>query len=476
MTYLPLIIVLAVLAVPAAYLAGSLRRGRGAAENGLTPESVAFLRKLDKMILSNLSFDYLATQFADLLPSANRFLGGTLRTVDDDGRLRVLATTDRLAQADDPLSLHGLADSVLSPEQMQRSASQLTQAVNQRQAVAADDLAKLTPELEAGAAAKVQAHLGIKSLYAYPVIVEERVRGAITFYFDRSAAGVTPEEKEVMQSISDELAIAIENARLINQLGDMNRQLAEANTHLQEMDATKDEFISIASHQLRSPLTAVKGYLSMLQEGDYGKLSQPQRQVLTQLSLSTNELINLISDMLSVSRINAQKFELSRVPVKLEEIVATVVQELRPLAAKKNLDLRVELPDRPLGELRLDPMRIRQVIINFIDNGIKYTERGSVTVRLTETDGTLRFTVSDTGIGIPEDEQDKMFAKFYRAANARSVVAAGSGLGLFVAKRIIEDHGGQCLMESTEGTGSTFGFTMPLPALQPSRPGEPAAV
>ena len=455
-----LLVVLLLLGLPAAFLAGNRLR-RKVEPGALTAESLEFIRKLDKMILSNLSFTYLADQFANLLPSANRFAGGSLRTVDEQGSLSVVSVTGALADSKDPDSLHRLSGSSVTPEQMQRSSSLLTQAINQRKDFSTTELAQVTPELDADEATRVQKRLGINGIWVYPIIVEERIAGAITFYFRQPLSDVTDKEREIMRSITDELAIAIANAGLIAQLGDMNQKLAEANTHLQEMDATKDDFIAIASHQLRSPLTAVKGYLSMLEEGDYGDLSTDQRQVLTQLTLSTNELINLISDMLSVSRINAQRFELSRAPVALEEVIQNVVREFQPLAVRKGLTVEVHVPHPELGALRLDPLRIRQVIANLIDNAIKYTERGTVRVSLRREDNEVVFTVTDTGIGIPEDEKGNMFAKFYRAANARSIVVAGSGLGLYVVKRIVEDHGGHCIMDSREGKGSTFGFRIP---------------
>lgn len=439
------------------------RRGP-AADAPYALADMRMFRQVDKMILSNLSFEYVAQQIVDLIPAAHRILGVTLRTADErTGQLDVAAVSSNLNAPGDALGLHALVGSAIEPTAAQRSGSRTVQAVNQRQVEAGDSLSAFeAPTIKAATAGKIQAHLGIKAIVSYPVMVESQVVGALTFYFDRSTDSLSEHDHEIMQGITDEVGIAIENSRLTSQLEGINRQLAEANSHLKEVDALKDDFIAIASHQLRSPLTAIKGYLSMLNEGDFGKLQREQAAILGQLSHSTNEVINLINDMLSVSRINAQKFELAKTAIDLEELVHDVFLELGPLAQKKSLAFTLEAPAHPLGQLNLDPLRIRQVVINLIDNAIKYTDQGSVKVRLEQADGQIRFTVTDTGIGIPVDEHDQMFKKFYRASNARTVVVSGSGLGLYVAREIVEKHRGSMILESAQGKGSTVGFSIPF--------------
>lgn len=433
--------------------------------------NLSLLRKIDGMILSNLAFNYIAEEVVNVLPGRGSLLGGMLRVVDAKcGDLEVVAISKSLSGPKDVLSLARLQGTTVSPNQLSKMDELTAQALNERRITSGERLKQAAcPPLTPDEANQIQAHLDVKSLFVYPIVVENRLSGALTFYSSESQADVAQADEELMQSISDEVGIALANAHLTRQLDEINSKLEDANAHLQQMDAMKDEFISIASHQLRSPLTAIKGYLSMLLDSDFGEVPEKQKPVLGQLKQSTNEVINLINDMLSVSRINAQKFELTKAPVHLEEIVSDVANELKPLATERSLALKLELPTPPLGELNLDPLRMRQVLINFIDNAIKYTEHGTVTVSVRKEAGDVVLTVADTGIGIPEGELTQMFTKFYRAENARQMVTSGSGLGLFVAKRIIEEHHATPIIESVEGVGSTFGFRVPFAAVTVAR-------
>lgn len=460
-------------AVPASTLAPQQAQPPAPAESkpptplaDLTTANLRMLRRIDKMILSNLSFSYVAQEIVDLIPDTGSILGGTLRVADEKtGQLDVIAVTKDLADPARKETLKGLVGTSLSPQQVQKAAPRLADAINRRQVETGEELADFEgPTLSKAEAEQAQQELGIKSVAVYPIVVEEHLSGSLTFYFSRPLKAITQHDHEVMQGLADEVGIAIENSRLLLQLADMNQQLSEANAHLKEVDALKDDFIAVASHQLRSPLTAIRGYLSMLNEGDFGPVPKEQRTILAQLGHSSNEVINLINDMLSVSRLNAGKFELARSTVKLDELVREIYTELKPLADKKHLQFDVIVPEGSL-ELTVDPLRIRQVIINFIDNAIKYTVKGSVQVKVAKEADDVVFTVKDTGIGIPSEELDKMFKKFYRATNARAVEAQGSGLGLYVAREIIRKHHGDIILESEEGSGSTFGFRLPMAAV-----------
>ena len=460
------IFIIAVLLCLAAVAVGyALGRRQGVTSEAKAGLGVGVLRSIDKLILSSKSLPYLAQEVVNLMDTQDHLCGAALWTTDPRDQLRVLAVSKKL-QRPDGLGLQILTERALTAEEIARSQSLIVQSMNSRRSLEGTRLREVdSPPLLESDADRIQEALGIKGLLVFPVLVEDRVAGALTFYSSREPKQLDEDERMMMQSITEEVGVAFENARLTNQLEYMNQRLEQNNVHLQRIDATKDEFISVASHQLRSPLTAIKGYISMLLEGDYGKLVPHQVEVLKLLSRSTNEVINLLNDMLNVSRITAQKFELTRTAARLDEIVSDVAAELQPLADEKELELAVNLPAKPLPPMYLDPMRIRQVIINFIDNAIKYTEHGKVEVHLDHDAETVSFSVTDSGIGIPEDELEKMFTKFYRAANARQVVGAGSGLGLYVAKRIIEEHSGVVVMHSVEGQGSTFGFRLPLAAV-----------
>ena len=239
-------------------------------------------------------------------------------------------------------------------------------------------------------------------------------------------------------------------------------------TERKQLDRQKSEFIFIASHQLRTPLTAIKWFLEMLLAGDAGKLQETQEKFLKNAFESNERMIDLINDLLSVSRIESGTIELVPVPTNVSEMLKGVVEENMPLAAEKKVTL--ELFPAELPRVEIDPKLVRQVFMNLISNAIKYTPSGG-TVRVTAgQDGAfLTFSVKDTGIGIPPDEVPLLFTKFFRATNAAKSDAEGTGLGLYVVKRIVELSGGSLSFTTALGQGSSFTFTLPVEGSAPRR-------
>ena len=217
----------------------------------------------------------------------------------------------------------------------------------------------------------------------------------------------------------------------------------------------------MASHQLRTPLTAVKGYLSMVLEGDAGAVSPIQRKMLNQAFVSSQRMVFLIADLLNVSRLKTGKFVIERTPVNLAQMISEEIGQLQEEADSHALQLTFDQPaDFPT--LLLDDTKSRQVVMNFIDNAVHYTPSGGhIRVELKNKPHTIELKVVDDGIGVPKAEQHHLFTKFYRAVNARRERPDGTGLGLFMAKKVISAQGGALIFESREGKGSTFGFTMP---------------
>jgi signal transduction histidine kinase len=278
---------------------------------------------------------------------------------------------------------------------------------------------------------------------------------------------------DVIGIMAKELAVAISNAKayaeiqafaatLQERVNHATGRLRVANRHLKELDQAKDEFLSLASHQLRTPLTTIKGYLSMILEGDAGKLNKLQREFTTNAFDSSERMVRLITDLLDVSRMSAGRFVIQPKATDMNEVMRSEVQQLQSHAETKNLKLSLEEPATPLPPTMLDENKTRQVIMNFVDNAIYYTEKGSVTVSLSESKGKLRVEVCDTGMGVPPEAQKHLFSKFFRAANAQKSRPDGTGLGLFLAKRVIEDQGGEIIFHSEVGKGSTFGFELPM--------------
>ncbi len=277
------------------------------------------------------------------------------------------------------------------------------------------------------------------------------------------------EDIQLLEILANELVIAIQNALRFEEIENFNttlqlkvinatKKLRSTNDKLRTLDETKDDFISMASHQLRTPLTSVKGYISLVLEGDAGKLTPLQKQMLEQAYTSSQRMVYLIADLLNVSRLKTGKFIIDSKPVNLAKIVNEEMAQLKETAKSRQLTLDYSQPE-DFPEVMLDETKIRQVIMNFADNAIYYTPAGGkIKVELVNTPTTIELKIIDNGLGVPKAEQPHLFTKFYRAGNARKARPDGTGLGLFMAKKVIAAQGGALIFESTEGKGSTFGF------------------
>lgn len=273
-------------------------------------------------------------------------------------------------------------------------------------------------------------------------------------------------ELEHIGRLADAIGIALDN----KMLGDENiivlRKLRSTNMKLKALDEAKDEFISMASHQLRTPLTSVKGYLSMLAEGDAGELNDVQKKFVDQAFFSSQRMVYLISDLLNVSRLKTGKFVIETNPTYLPDVIESEIAQLYETVKARGLTMRFNKP-ASFSTLMLDETKIRQVIMNFTDNAIYYTQSGgTIELNLKETPKTVEFTVTDSGLGVPKIEQPHLFTKFYRAGNARKARPDGTGLGLFMAKKVVIAQGGAIIFRSKEGHGSTFGFSFPKEKLE----------
>lgn len=297
--------------------------------------------------------------------------------------------------------------------------------------------------------------------------------GYILFGYKQNGSSYSTRDTEFIDIVSDEFAIAVQsmlrfqeiaefNAVLKHRIDGATSELRITNKKLQELDHSKDEFISMASHQLRTPLTAVKGYISMVLEGDIGEISKEQRQVLGQAYESSQRMVFLIGDFLNVSRLQTGKFELELSQVNLAELVKEEVEQLDDTAKSRKVVLEYK---KPAGGLVVegDENKLRQVMMNFMDNAIFYSPNGGkVSIQLHKEAAGIVFKVTDSGIGVPKSEQPKLFTKFFRATNARQQRPDGTGIGLYMAKKVVVAHGGTIVFESKEGKGSTFGFRLPL--------------
>ncbi|HET6622584.1 MAG TPA: ATP-binding protein [Candidatus Saccharimonadales bacterium] len=322
--------------------------------------------------------------------------------------------------------------------------------------------------------------LTLKSLFddnavnlAVKLQTKDRQLGYLLVGYRQNGAGYGSSDMYILRTVGDELALAIENGLQFKQINRFNRTLKERvdsatsklrqnNRQLLQLDEAKDEFISMASHQLRTPLTTVKGYLSMLMEGDAGKLTRQQQKLTEEAFNSSQRMVFLINDFLNVSRLQTGRFELEKRPVDLGEVLTQEIGQLQVMAKSRQMKLDCQA-DKSLPLMELDETKLRQVMMNFVDNAIYYSSSGStIAISLKLIDHAVEFKVTDHGIGVPKNEQAGLFGKFYRASNARKQRPDGTGVGLYMAKKVIDAHDGQIIFSSQQGKGSTFGFRLPL--------------
>jgi signal transduction histidine kinase len=245
----------------------------------------------------------------------------------------------------------------------------------------------------------------------------------------------------------------------------LTQALEKANARLRELDKQKSEFVSIASHQLRSPLTAMRGYASMLAEGSFGKLPDKALEAAKRIDDSAKLMIMSVEDYLNVSRIESGNMKYNLSDFNVKEMAEKICDDLRPEAMKQNLILLFRTDINSRGVVNADVGKTNQIIHNLINNSIKYTPKGSINVFMRDDQKKKRIyiDITDTGIGMSQETMHTLFQKFSRADNANSVNVSGTGLGLYVAAKMAEQMGGQITCTSPgDGKGSTFTFELPL--------------
>lgn len=308
---------------------------------------------------------------------------------------------------------------------------------------------------------KVVDMLGLRAIIVLPLQARGRTLGVMWIFDTTSSRQFTGDEIARSRALSDQAAIAIDNAILFRQLTQANDRLEESYERLKSLDAMKMEMFTLISHELRTPLTTIKGYAELIRDGLLGPVTAEQRDRLERINTSVDRLAGIVSNLSDLSLLALKGYKIEQVPVSLSEIIIEVVKAVSFLASEKKIEIAVDIqPGIPM--VYVDRARIQQVVLNILNNAIKYNHPGgSIHIKASERDDYVLISVSDTGIGIESKDLENIFTGFYHAGYKLSYEYKGPGLGLAISKKIVEGHGGKIWAESKPGGGSTFYFTLP---------------
>ena len=267
----------------------------------------------------------------------------------------------------------------------------------------------------------------------------------------------------IVRGVKNEIAQKEHIEKLAQNLEDSNKKLERFNERLEgtneklkEVDLMKSEFVSLATHQIRGPLAAIKGYLSLMIEGDYGTVPKEFNEPLSTIFKSTDSLSHMVTDFLDVSRIDLGQMKYDLTKFDLRELVEETVKEFRPSVEAKGLEFRVNITTDPCL-INADRTKLKQVFNNLVDNSVKYTKQGWLQVSVEKKDNKVIFAVKDSGVGMSAKTIASLFQRFSRAKNANETNILGTGLGLYLAKKMVEANDGRIWTESDgEGKGSQF--------------------
>jgi GAF domain-containing protein len=300
----------------------------------------------------------------------------------------------------------------------------------------------------------ILSRLGYQSLLAVPLLLEQKIMGALTIY-RRQTGSFAPEVVNLLQTFATQSVLAIQNARLFREIEDKSRQIEAANRH-------KSEFLANMSHELRTPLNAIIGFSEVLSEKMFGELNEKQAEYTEDILSSGRHLLSLINEILDLSKIEAGRMELEVATFDLPSAIENARTFVRERATRHGITVDVAIDER-LGDFAGDERKIKQILLNLLSNAVKFTpEGGRIAINATQADGSVQISVTDTGIGISPEDQAQIFEEFRQVGGDYAHKREGTGLGLTLAKKFVEMHGGRIWVESELGKGSTFTFTLPV--------------
>ena len=428
-----------------------------------TNKTLSLLRKIDDAVLHSVTNTALVGQdVANIIVRETDFSGMlvVLHNKKEKAIIELATAPTQLMDEAKFMAGHDLRG-IMTP--IANRENTLVQTVISEQKIVTDSLYEvLTPHFSRDAAHDLQKKSGIVSVVVYPMIVHGETIGAVAIALGQSYLSISDHRKDLISRLVSITGIAIDNALLY-------QRIQEANERLKQLDQLKDEFVSVASHELRTPMTAIKSYLWLALAGKGGELNEKLKFYLDRSYTSTNRLIKLVNDMLNVTRIESGRMSFEIQKVDMPQLVEEMISEVKPRAD----ELGIKIISPTLQEAALlklpsvlaDPDKIKEIMINLIGNSLKFTHRGgNISIAYEVKDDMLITKVSDNGEGIEADDISKLFQKFSLIKGSYQTnkqSSQGTGLGLYISKMIMKEHGGDIWAESAgRGKGATFGFSL----------------
>ncbi len=422
-------------------------------------KTLLILRKINEIILSSVTdITQIAQQVVDTVATQAEFKAVAIFLYDKEKnalmRLAV-SPTEPIAKAEAELNR-----SFFQPEILLREEKNLAvRALMEKKAQVTHDIFSIVlPHFSQEEAKKLEVVTNIKSSLVYPLIVREEIIGVMIICLGENEQSLFQYQQDLVDRLAGVIGIAIDNAQLY-------QEIQQANESLKQLDKLKDEFVSLASHELRTPMTAIKSYLWMALAGKGGELAEKQKYYLDRAYKSTDRLIKLVNDMLNVSRIESGRITLSLKQTKLDTVINDVIAEVLPRAQELGVNVLV-IPSQNIPDVLADTDKIKEVLINLIGNSLKFTPQGgNITIALSVENGMVVTKVADTGRGISQEDMPKLFQKFSMVGNnyLTKQNAQGTGLGLYISKSLIELHGGKIWVNSEGiGKGTVFSFSLKI--------------
>ena len=427
----------AAMAINGVKLVQELQAGR--AELARKVGELEALRNVGEAVSSSLDVDHVLSTIAMHAVELSGTSGGSIMEYDDSERRFAVRSVYRTSP-DVVERLRGVRIDIDS--------TLVGRAAKERRPLAVPDLSTvdLDPHLQ------ILFDDGWRSVVAVPMLREEQIIGSLVVR-RKSTGDFTEETLDLLETFASQSALALLNAQLFTTLHERSAELEVASRH-------KSEFLASMSHELRTPLNAVLGFSEVLLERMFGDINERQEEYLRDIHSSGKHLLELLNEILDLSKVEAGQMELEFIPLDVPAALEYAASMLRERATAHSIELRVELGDG-LGAVEADELRFKQVVLNLVSNAVKFTpDGGSVVIRAVEVDTDLQVTVTDTGVGIPIEDRERIFESFQQGGRGASR-EEGTGLGLTLSRRIVELLGGRMWLVSEVGAGSTFGFSIP---------------